>query len=227
MRNQNQPPVPTQSEVHDDGGLYDQALSEDAERAVQTQADIDRDGGLYDQALKYDTKRTVALQRESYKSYAGNIKFTRKREAREARQELWQDTREKVGRVSKKVSRAAGRAVMREVFPLATEFMQIHNVNTRRRQQYRKEHTRKPSQEVYTQEKDIFTGSIEDFKNIHKENKEARSAEKEQKSQTRANTAGYASWAEYQAAKQEKRLKYRKNLGKLAVATLPLWVQRH
>lgn len=195
----------------------------------QVQHDIDADGGLYDQAVREDEQRARDNQREAYDSYKDNIAFTHRRERREAWEdvrtdmsEAWENAREK----SKKTARMIGRAALAEVMPLATEFVQRRNANKRRSNRYKSAHKKQPLDERYSQEKQAFTGSVDDFKAIRREDQARAKAEKSTKQQQRADAAGYDTWEDYQDANRERAVRRRTNVRKAVKKSLPLWLSR-
>lgn len=194
---------------------------------IDWQSYIDEDGGLYDQALKDDAKYTKRAQRDAYDSYKENIQFTHRRERKEAWDDMRNDMRESfetAGRVTKQVARKIGRAALSEVMPLATEFIQRRNVNKSRRAAYQARNTRKSVDERYEQQKSAFTGSVEDFKRIRQESQTKHQADYNKKLQKRAEANGYGSWDEYIDNRDERAERRRRNVRKVIKKSLPLWL---
>lgn len=198
----------------------------------QIQADIDVDGGLYDQAIDEDAYRTVINQEKAYDSYKDNITTTHRREHREARQEAWRevgsDTKEaweSIGRVSKETARAAGYVVLREVMPFATEFMQRRTMNARRKQRARESRPWQSAEAKYKKQHERFTGSVDDFRAIRRQQQAAAANEKNAKRQYRAEQAGSKDWDAYVDTRRDLKDRRRTLMKRAIKSSLPLWVK--
>lgn len=80
MSNPNLPPSPVQVNINRDGGLYDQALAEDATRTAAQKDEQDFAYATYDDNIHATQKRE---QDEAYGTYSDNLQATKDREQSE------------------------------------------------------------------------------------------------------------------------------------------------